>query len=249
MLALLDFDILLYEVGFTTEDKDETIAMARMDERIQRILDSVASFVEPQLVDYQGYISDSKENNFRYKIDPTYKANRTQPKPRHYEMLKEYLIVEHGAKIAHGCEADDNLGIAQDKDLESLTTVICSLDKDLDQIPGYHYSWPIVRNGIEVRPEKFYITNKDEGILFFWKQMLIGDTADNIKGIDGIGKVGAGKLLTSDMFEEDMFKIVKEKYHEQWGVECEFRLHRNGKLLYIKRKEDDVWEIPAFGNS
>src|SRR3989304_4452745 len=254
MLALVDSDILLDEVGFTTEDKDEAVAFARMDERIHAILDAVSRFTGGKednyfLPEYQCYLSDSKENNFRYKIDAAYKGHRTQPKPRHYEVLKEYLIVEHKAKIAYGMEADDALGINQDKNLESLTTVICSIDKDLDQIPGYHYSWPINRNGKEIRPEKFYLTNQDEGILFFWKQMLIGDTADNIKGIDGIGKVGAERLLTNEMFEEDMVRIVREKYEDQYGIEKgNQKMLANGKLLYIKRKEDYEWVIPVYGN-
>jgi len=255
MLALVDSDILLYEVGFTTEDKDEAVAFARMDERIHAILDAVSRFTGGKednyfLPEYQCYLSDSKENNFRYKIDTTYKGNRTQPKPRHYEVLKEYLIVEHGAKIAYGMEADDALGIAQNKEWDnSPTTVICSIDKDLDQIPGYHYSWPINRSGNEIRPEKFYLTSPDEGILFFWRQMLIGDTADNIKGIAGIGKVGAERLLDSSMFEKDMLEIVREKYEDQYGIEeGNQKMLANGKLLYIKRKEDYEWVIPVYGN-
>ena len=232
----------MYEVGFTTEDEDEPIAFARMDERIHKILEGVRNYTEETILpglSYQCYLSDSKENNFRYKIDPEYKGHRVQPKPRHYEVLKEYLIVEHGAKIAYGMEADDALGIAQDKDLESLTTVICSIDKDLSQIPGYHYSWPINRGGIEIRPEKFWITNEDEGILFFWKQMLVGDTADNIKGIKGIGKVGADKLLTSGMFEEELYDIVSSMYIDEDGDLSLERFHKNRQLLLILQHDKE----------
>lgn len=237
MLALIDSDILLYTIGFTTEDKEEAVAFARLDEFIANILLACGAD------DYICFLSDSKENNFRYKIDPSYKANRVQPKPKHYEVLKEYLLVEHKAKIAHGMEADDAMGIAQDKNWDGApTTVICTIDKDLNQIPGLHYSWPILRNGAEIREGKLFLTNPDEGALFFWRQMLIGDTADNIKGIDGIGKVRAEALLTPYMFEDEMYHVVWEKYQDQWGDDAGEKFLNNKNLLYIKRENEEQAE-------
>jgi 5'-3' exonuclease len=119
MIALLDSDIFLYEIGYTTEEEPDWVAFARMDEKIFDIMRATKAD------EYQCYLSDSKENNFRYKVDPSYKANRTQPKPKHYEILKEYLIVEHGAKIAHGMEADDAIALEQTR-LRKEAGLICS---------------------------------------------------------------------------------------------------------------------------
>ena len=41
-----------------------------------------------------------------------------------------------------------------------------------------------------------YISSK-EADLYFWSQMLIGDSSDNIKGVKGIGVKKADKILES----------------------------------------------------
>lgn len=250
MIALIDSDILLYEAGFATEDKPEQDAFIRMDERIDAIV--LASGADS----YQCYLSDSAENNFRYKIDPQYKANRTQPKPIHYEVLKEYLIVEHKAKIAYGKEADDALGIEQKKipdygfgesylkkeggvDSPYQSTILCTIDKDLRQIPGLHYSWPINRGGVEVRGGEIFEVTEQEGLIYFYKQLIIGDTADNIKGIDGLGPKKTDKL-----FEDKTIEEIHQLVYELYSDDLE-RLQRNAQLLWILREENGFIEFSA----
>jgi len=144
VLALIDADIITHRIGFTTEGDSQEIARFRCDDLIDSIL------VDTGADQYQLWLSDSKESNFRYQIDPSYKANRTQPKPRHYDFLKEHLIVNWGAKIAFGMEADDALGIKQDKEYphygdKTVYTIICSIDKDLLTIPGRRRRRPSCR--------------------------------------------------------------------------------------------------------
>src|SRR5690606_663050 len=150
-------------------------AQFRMEELIQRILDTA------QASSYQVFLSAGRLDTFRAKLNPQYKANRTQPKPKHYEFLKNYLIDIWNAEVAVEEEADDLLGKNQTEE-----TIICSIDKDLLQIAGLHYNF--------VRDE-FTTVSPEEGLLFFYKQLLIGDTADNIKGVSGIGKARADKIL------------------------------------------------------
>jgi len=87
---------------------EQWVAGARCDEMMDNILHRTRA------TEWRGFLSDSKENNFRTHLYPFYKANRKQEKPTHYEFLKEHLIVKWGAEIAHGMEADDALGINQD---------------------------------------------------------------------------------------------------------------------------------------
>ena len=47
-------------------------------------------------------------------------------------------------------------------------------------IPGKHYNW---------NKKIFETVDLQTGIQHFYKQMLIGDSSDNIIGINGIGKV------------------------------------------------------------
>lgn len=107
MKALIDGDIITYRCGFASEDVSEAIALSRADQTIERIIK------ETKAIEHQLYLSDNKENNFRYKIYPAYKANRTKPLPRHYQAIKDHLIKKHNAVIALGQEADDALGIEQ----------------------------------------------------------------------------------------------------------------------------------------
>lgn len=109
MLALIDGDIVCYRCAWSTENEAEGIAKHRCDEMLDGIL------MDTQATEFQIWLSDSQENNFRYKIDSNYKANRTGPKPKHLDFLKEHIIINWGARIAHEMEADDMLGIMQTK--------------------------------------------------------------------------------------------------------------------------------------
>lgn len=243
MLSLIDADIVLHRVGFTTENDPADIARIRCDEMLDGIL------LDTNCDQYQLWLSDSKENNFRYQIDPNYKANRIAPKPKHYEFLKEYVLLNWGARIAYGMEADDALGIGQDKEIHQLkenefafTTVICSIDKDLKMIPGLHYNF--------VKKEFDEVSYQD-GQLAFYRSILTGDVADNIKGIYGIGPKKAEKILPKWESEEDAIKKVVAAYldwikKDKGNPQEAIRLVRmNGQLLKIKQEEDEpIWSHP-----
>src|SRR5512143_417281 len=183
--ALIDGDILVYSVGFFAEDKTEDEALVEMDSKLDEITFNCGCS------DSVIYLSGS--NNFRQKIYPAYKANRKQEKPKHFNALRNYLIKVEQAQVAEGQEADDALGIAQHR-AERDTTIICSLDKDLLMVEGWHYNWR--------RDETVEVT-KLEGLRNFYRQLLTGDTTDNIPGIYGVGSKKAEAMLAGCEFEED----------------------------------------------
>lgn len=228
MKALIDGDIILYRVGFTTETEEEWIALARTDDLIKKILDQV------EADDFTVFLSDSKENNFRFQITDTYKANRKAPRPRHYEAIKGHLVSYWCARIALGMEADDALGIHQDK--ETSETIICSIDKDLKQVPGEHYNF-VNETRTTVLP--------DEGRYYFYQQLLTGDVSDNVSGIRGIGPKRACKLLgRPETEEDDLFRKVSRAYLDS-GLTLE-QLLINGRLLKIKQEENEpLWDFPV----
>jgi 5'-3' exonuclease len=160
--ALIDGDILVYRTGYTTQDAALGIAKWRMDDSIRAILKDLGT------EDYEVFLTSSDKSNYRFKLYDKYKANRKSEKPLHYSDLRDHLMAEHAAEMIFGEEADDALGIAQTKD-----TVICSIDKDLDQIPGNHYNF--------VKRLSYYVSEA-EGLKFFYFQLLRGDPADNIPG-------------------------------------------------------------------
>lgn len=241
MKALIDGDILVYRTGFASEDVPEPIAIWRLDNTIKEIL------VETNSTDYVIWLSDSLQNNFRFGLYPEYKSSRKdKPKPTHYEALFNHLIEAHNADIAWGEEGDDALGIDQDKvgyfkDTHEgeYKTIICSIDKDLLQIPGLHYNW--------VKKE-FRCITEQEGIYNFYIQLLVGDNTDDIPGCPKIGYKKAPKILEGCETEWDMFLQVVETYKKAFPALTEQEIYDmillHGQLLKIRTYEGEKWTLP-----
>lgn len=214
MIALIDGDLCVYRVGFTTQNDPEWVAKARVDDLLEGIIRDL------DVSQYRIFLTKNNDPDaFRQKQYPEYKANRKSPKPVHYEYLRKYLEEGWDAQIVSVIEADDALAIASGPG-----TIICSIDKDLLQIPGQHYNF--------VKKEICQIT-ESEGLHRFYEQLLKGDPADNIKGIPGIGEVRAKKLLAGLETEQAMF----DKVLEQYGIEEEMLM--NGLCLWLRRTSDD----------
>jgi len=223
MQALIDQDLLCYRCAASAENDDLGIAIYRMDELLDNILNKT------EATSYRAFLTGS--SNFRKQIYPEYKANRTQPKPIHLRDLQVYSLEKLNAEYApDGLEADDALAINQTED-----TIICSLDKDLLQVPGHHFSWEINGKGWS-RPDTFIEQTELEGLRLFYKQCLKGDTSDNVKGIEGLGEKKAAKILADCSSHLEMFNIVRDLY----GNDDEFIM--NASVLWILRSLDDNWK-------
>lgn len=187
---------------------------------------------------YVNYLTGS--TNFRYQIYPEYKANRLdQPRPKHLPFLRSYAT-SLGAISSVDCEADDLLGVAQCADDEE--TIICTLDKDLLMIPGKHYSWEIsgASRGVRwTKPACLREVSEEEGLRWFYTQVLTGDVADNIKGAAGVGKVGAAKILAGCESEAEYIDAVRPHFS------CDEELEMTGAVLWIWRSMDNIWRIPT----
>lgn len=222
--ALIDADILVYRIGFASEDSSEAIAKARMREFLEDLL------LFNGFEDYTGYISG--KNNFRTEIakTATYKGNRKAPKPRHYDALREYLLKDWEFTLVEGQEADDAIGIrAYELDPEEFS--ICTIDKDLDMIRGNHYNFV---------KDLFYDVTEEEALFNFYKQILTGDRVDNIIGLKGIGDVKAKRILEECKDEKEMYLAVLEAYEGN-----EERVLENGQLLWIRRLPNQLWLPPS----
>lgn len=222
MIALIDMDLVVFRCAASAENDEFGIAIYRAEELLDNILTKV------EATSYKAYLSSS--SNFRKKIYPEYKAHRTAQKPIHLASLREYAVDKMNAVIApEGLEADDMLGIDQDK--QDGTTTICSLDKDLLQIPGHHFQWEI-RTTTWNKPDTFLTQSELEGYRLFYEQCIKGDATDNIKGIPKMGKVRATKELEGCTTELEMFNKVRELY----GNDDEFKM--NAGCLWILREMD-----------
>jgi len=216
--ALIDADIVAYRCAASNDvEGGKEIAILRTDKLMQDILYVTGA------EKYRGFLTGT--GNFRKYINPEYKANRrNKPLPLHLKACIDYLIKEWNVEVCEGWEADDALGMYQTED-----TIICSNDKDLDQIAGKHYNFV---------KQEFYDVLELDGLRHFYKQLLIGDKTDNIFGVKNIGKVKAGRLIDHLNTEEEMFSTVKDLY------DSEERLLMNGKCLWIWHKDQDIWQLP-----
>lgn len=222
MKLLIDADIVCFRGAFSAEDDEEFVANARSEGIIRDICQTLGS------EDVELWLSGN--NNFRYGVYPEYKANRiTAKRPRWEKEVKQFLTDVWGAQWSDGCEADDMLGVRQMELLgRQEPVVICTIDKDLDMIPGDHYNF--------VKKEKYFVT-PEEAIRFFYYQCLIGDTADGIKGVPGIGPKKASNLLAPATTEKEYFDIVKEQFS------CHEEFIMTARCLWIHRKlNDDIRE-------
>lgn len=237
MRALIDGDTIVYRVGYSSDADDLSVAIHRCDSMLDGILEATKAD------NYRLFLTDS-ERNFRRKVWPLYHANRTKEKPRWYGEIKDYLINHWGAEIAIEQEADDALGIEQDK--VKPNTVICSIDKDLKQVPGLHYNF-VSLEWAEV--------SDDEGEKWFYKQLLQGDPVDNVQGVPGIGKAKSEKLLKDCKTELELWFVVFKTYHQVFSkmnlspLEIDELILRNGRLLYIRKRKDEVWNPPTLPQS
>ncbi len=219
---LIDCDILLYRCGFATKDHEPVENCLHSGKlAIEGILEKF-----PKREFHTLYLTGGK--NYRDDIATmyVYKGNRDpKHKPKYYAELKQYFINSWNAVVTDGIEADDALGIAQ-WSAKDKSTVIVTTDKDLDQIPGWHYN-PVTKT--------LYYVTLEEGDMWFLKQMLIGDKAvDNIPGIDGLGPKKVAKLMGGKSVQEAV-DIVEQQYKRQYKDAWREALIEVGNLLWMQR--------------
>ena len=221
------------------EKKDYKLVDDLWVEPLENVLNTVkrrlASIMEQtRATSYRGFLTGGDQ--FRKVIYPEYKANRKTPKPVYYEEIRDYLVAHHDAEVIDVYEADDALATCQ-KD----TTVICTVDKDLLQVPGSHYNY-VTGEHTEVegfgtlKLSKDSRTLKGTGLKFYYAQMLMGDDTDNIKGVPKMGPAGAYKLLDPLREKKAAAKVVRSEYQKAFGEKkwkTQLDLHR--KLLWMHR--------------
>jgi hypothetical protein len=251
MKALIDGDILRYEIGFgantmasgsgldwTPWRMVEDLLYARIDEIMKGC----------EATSYQLYLTEGR--TFRYDLAKSrpYKGNRPDNKPGHFDNLTSHMIHIMGARVVRHIEADDQLAIDH---LADPQTILCSRDKDLRQVPGYFYSWELGRQPSyraeigtygHLQLEKGKLSGS--GLCFFAAQVLMGDVTDNIPGLPGCGPVAAYKALKECQTPNDLVCTLEQMYQQ----EDEDYLLEQGRLCWITRRLNPdgtpvLWEL------
>lgn len=251
MKVLVDIDSLLYvslykvvsisqmkdfiRKGYTKDQLRELIVIeadSRLSNMCLGFLDEIANLgYEFESSDVE-YFLTSNIFSARKVISSTYKANR---KPNKWvNLLRQRIINNEQAKYDLAFEADDLIA-DRAKEL-NYECIICSIDKDLNQIQGWKFdlykakTGEIDQYGREIKKYRglHYVSPEDAKKLI-WLQMLMGDSADNIKGIHGIGKVKAEKIIK----DRNHFIAVAKTYKNELGSKWRVEFVTNYRLLKI----------------
>jgi hypothetical protein len=280
---LVDGDIIRYEIGYASEvgwraktQKDESPPFSYVSELLHQRLADISSacntIKKPRI-----FFTTGRTFRFDLAKKKPYKGTRIEKKPFHFDNLTVYMRDIMGAEEVTGIEADDQLAIEHIS--SNGETILVSRDKDLKQVPGWFYSWElnlqpswgpalitkegslklipsvpaIKENGVVIKkakPAKLTGT----GLAWFYAQVLIGDSVDNIPGLPNTGPVAAFELLQGKTPAEQL-KAVSEAYYREYGLveistepEWQDALLEQGRLCWLTRRlnEDgtpELWQI------
>lgn len=187
--VIIDGDMISYRAAFSSEvetkwddnvwtlHSSEAEARSKIDEIIEGILKRLKA------KDYVVCISG--KDNFRKKLFPEYKANRSaKRKPLGINDLNDYMYDYHNGLIVDTLEADDLIGIFCTEHPKD--TIAVSGDKDFGTLPitwYNHLNDKIVKTGVR-KARRFHLI-----------QTLTGDAVDGYKGLKGVGVKTAEKIL------------------------------------------------------
>jgi DNA polymerase-1 len=187
--------------------------------------------------DYLLAVFDMAGPTFREEILPEYKANRSAPPsdlqlqiPLIKEMLDALRVPVLGVP---GYEADDVIAtVATAAAARGLDVYICSSDKDCRQLLGDRI------NIFDLRKQRVYDRERlredwgiaPEQVVDF--QALVGDSVDNVKGVEGIGEKTAAKLLQ----EYNDLETLLANVDKVSGAKRQENLRGAGAVLERNRK-------------
>lgn len=174
----------------------------------------VANLKDEFMADEVLFAVSNSKTTFRHDLAPDYKGNRKAARPIILRWLRRWTEENMDAKAIDNIEADDVIGIsATHPRWEDWHQIIVTEDKDLKTIPGQIY-FP--------RDDELINVTKDEADLFFYCQVLSGDTVDNFPGCPGIGTKIARELL-SDLIGVEPFDYEFKRGPRKGEIETRYK--------------------------
>lgn len=218
-IVLIDGHSILNRAFFGIPDLTNTEGLHT--NAVYGFLNIMFRILEEEKPDYLTVAFDVHAPTFRHKMYEAYKGTR---KPMAEELRQQVPVIKEvlqamGVVIVEqeGYEADDILGtLALRCEKEGLLVSLVSGDRDLLQLASEHIKIRIPktkRTGTEIEDyyaadvkEKYQVTPKE----FIDVKALMGDTADNIPGVPGIGEKTATALIVSYGSIENAYAHVDE---------------------------------------
>ena len=146
--------------------------------------------------DYVIVLGAVGSRNFRYDINPTYKANRKAiKKPIMLDKVRAMVISEFNTFSIPCLEADDVVRILYE---EGEGNAVASIDKDLQTFPCKIY---------DSYHDTFTYVMPQQAEANFKRQLMIGDATDGYSGIPKVGKATADKHLIKGITVDDIIQM------------------------------------------
>ncbi|AUG88502.1 exonuclease [Vibrio phage Vp_R1] len=242
---MLDADILRYQIG-SIEQKHPFIDSERIPASRDFVEDNVYGLFERvkdvcNFSDYRAFFTG--KGNFRFDIakQQPYKGNREDfEKPANFSVVEEIVRKNNPGRVVDctGYEADDAMSFHRFYE-DSFDYLIASRDKDLGTVPGWHYRWACGEDQPEVLP---YFISVFEANRFFYYQMLIGDSTDNIAGCGAKEQTywGSKKVLVdSGDFVVDKYLFAEDgvKKRHRFASKAALGRHVDKLLNFALRSE------------
>jgi 5'-3' exonuclease len=220
--AILDADSMVYASAVNSEDLEE--AKVKLDAKINNSLNNLQDL---------GYdivsliVCNGSKGNFRHFIADNYKANRKDTeRPPFLEQLHDYCKEDWQSMSGYGYETDDLVAKLWLQSQEAgENPVIVSIDKDYLQFPAKIYNY---------NTNELVELSELDALRNFYTQMIVGDTADNIKVCSGKGKAYAGKLLGPLTTKYQMVKAVYNVYKEHYKSKAREKYIQSYNLLKLR---------------
>lgn len=232
-VALVDVDSQIYSISWVHANR--RAAEKALVQKIEEIVEAL------QCADAYVFVKGS--NNFRYDIDPEYKANRLNKMDPEVQDRVD-LLYEFAQKEfirADGGEADDYCSIyAYQVMAEGRVPIVCHIDKDLNMIPGWHWNY---------KKNNLYFTSPQDSFVCMARQLLTGDANDNIPGLYGVGDATASKFLKNKFLHEMRDRIIEKwrdhSLHDKHGhgPGWESRFLKSANCLILRESMDELREL------
>ena len=202
---IIDGMALIYRAHFAMIKNPLITKNGQHTSAIYGFANSIFKLIKDENPDYLAIAMDCKEPTFRHKMYSEYKANR-EAMPD--ELVSQLSLIDEMLDSMNipvikkpGFEADDIMGtLGRVASAKGITTYLVSGDKDLMQLvsdkvklytPASRFSPTKIYHESDVFDKWGVKPNKMIEFL-----ALLGDSSDNIPGVDGIGKKTASKLLS-----------------------------------------------------
>ena len=173
-----------------------------LEDSLNRLLDTTGS---------TEYIAvTGSPTNFRKDIADYYKSNRPKKKEIYYKLL-ELVQDKFSIIMLDNLEADDTARIIyEDKTKDGADAIIVSIDKDFYSVPcNFYRDLPSNTDGIVT-------ISKEDAELNLIYQLIIGDNADNYKGIKGYGEKSAKEFMDNAPTMDKLKELYKEKKQDDF---------------------------------